>query len=228
MIWASVSGGADSTAMALLLQQHGVEFEISFADTGAEFPETFATLSALSRHLRKKLRVVSSSGGFFGGIESRGFFLPSAVQRWCTRELKVRPLERIRQPNDVSAVGITADEAHRMDGKGLLRPLVDAGITSAEAKDMCREAGLLNPLYAWRSSVSCFCCPFQRKRDWMGMMQHHPAFYRLAEEWEERSRSVSGHGWFRGRFLRDMRCADESQIKLFPEEPYAPCVICEI
>jgi 3'-phosphoadenosine 5'-phosphosulfate sulfotransferase (PAPS reductase)/FAD synthetase len=38
--YVSLSGGADSTALAILLKERGEEFEMVFADTGAELPET--------------------------------------------------------------------------------------------------------------------------------------------------------------------------------------------
>ncbi len=46
---------------------------------------------------------------------------------------------------------------------------------------------LLNPVYAWRSNVSCFCCPMQRKSDWQGLLKHHPELFAVAEEWERQS-----------------------------------------
>ncbi len=49
MKYVAVSGGADSTALALLMHERGEEFEMVFADTGAELPETYYTLARLAR-----------------------------------------------------------------------------------------------------------------------------------------------------------------------------------
>ena len=45
MKYIAVSGGMDSTALVLLLWEHGVEFELVFSDTGAELPKVSCLLS---------------------------------------------------------------------------------------------------------------------------------------------------------------------------------------
>ena len=220
--YVDISGGADSTALALYMADKGREFELSFADTGAELPETYHTVTRLARQLGKKL-VVACGGTFYQKLATRGFFLPSMRARWCTKALKVIPLDYL---DGLHHIGITADEAHRMENKS--RPLVAAGICREEAHKMVKKAGLLNPIYSWRSSCSCFCCPFQRIADWRGLLLHHPDLYRLAEQWEEESIANSqGHTWIQGHHLSEMRQAEEGQLKLWPE-PEEPCAICAV
>jgi len=90
-------------------------------------------------------------------------------------------------------VGIRADEAHRLNGpqgrNGLYHvyPLVDAGMDKPAVKALCAKYDLLNPIYEWRSSVSCFCCFFQRLSDWRGLLRYHPTLYAVAEAWEKQS-----------------------------------------
>ena len=83
----AVSGGADSTAAALLLWERGEDFELCFADTGAELPEVYWLLPRLAKTVGKPLHVVSG-GGFFQKLVAYNFFLPSPRARYCTRELK--------------------------------------------------------------------------------------------------------------------------------------------
>jgi len=138
----------------------------------------------------------------------------------------------------IVGVGIRADEAHRIDpanfnpGYQYDRPLVDAGFDKGDAMNLCKKYDLLNPCYSWRSSCSCFCCPFQRKGDWLGLLANHPNLYALAEEWEAESIRTSKeqgrNGWtFSGSFsLRDLREANAAQLKLWKEPQENACLIC--
>lgn len=221
MQYVSLSGGADSTALAIYLHERGEEFELVFADTGAELPETYWIVPRVARALGVKLHVVSGPT-FFQQVAAYGYLLPSWRVRWCTRELKITPLKQYPE----LAVGICADEDHRMPHGN--RPLVDAGVTKAEARRLCVKHDLLNPCYAWRTSCSCFCCPFQRKQDWRGLWREHPDLYRVAECWEEASMEASPtkFGWNEGFSLKQLREADDAQIRLWPEQHEEACVIC--
>ena len=214
----SFSGGADSTALAWYLKDKGEEIELVMADTGAELPETLFAAPDIARRLGVKLTVLSSAT-FFQRLTARGFLLPSFKIRWCSRELKIDCL-----PKD-TAIGITADEAHRRPEA--YRPLVDAGITKEEARAICKKHGLLNPCYRWRSSCSCFCCPFQGKFNWLGLLQQHHQLYALAELWEGFSMQT-GHGftWNEKFSLKQLREADEQQVKLFRDSEHEACAIC--
>lgn len=208
-----VSGGADSTATALLLWERGEDFELLFADTGAELPENYAVISKLARLTGRKLNVVSN-GSFFYHLARQGFFLPSAKAKWCTRLLKQVPQDKFfEQFSEVEVcIGIRADEpkrqrsALRKKNQHVVYPLVEAGYGKKEVMELCRKYDLLNPVYSWRSSVSCFCCPLQRKSDWIGLLQHHPELYAVAEEWERLALTLGyGYSWRYGYTLEDLR-----------------------
>lgn len=204
MITVDVSGGCDSTAVCLLYKEKGIDFEMVFADTGAELPENYWFLLRLQKYVGKKLTVVSN-GSMFYWLVKQGFFLPSWKVRWCTRVLKTIPLRKYYEENNhVHAIGIRADEQHRMRDKSrwrkneeILYPLVDAGMDRKEVKKLCEKHGMLNPVYAWRNNVSCFCCPLQRLSDWRGLYKNHPSLFAIAEQWEEMSfqSSKNGFGW---------------------------------
>jgi hypothetical protein len=220
MMMVSFSGGADSSALAWYLKDRGEEVELVMADTGAELPETYFFAPQVARRLGVTLQV-KSSATFFQRLVGWGFMLPSFKVRWCTRELKTDAL-----PSGM-AVGICADEAHRMPEMN--RPLVDAGITKADARVICVKHDLLNPCYKWRTSCSCFCCPFQRKRDWLGLMQQHPDLYALAEAWESESiqNSQTKFTWSGSFELAELRKATKEQIKLWEEPRGEACAICQ-
>ena len=170
--YVSVSGGADSTAVALLLWERREDFTMIFADTGAELPEVYWLLPRLAEKVGKEL-VVVSNGGMFRHIVNQGYLLPHPKARWCTRLLKVMPIKKHFGDTVVSvAVGIRADEKRRTSVANVYPknqkarfPLVDAGYGKEDVMAICKKHDLLNSVYNWRTNVSCFCCPMQRKSD---------------------------------------------------------------
>lgn len=95
---ANVSGGKDSTAMALFLMDLGLDFEPVFCDTGWEHDETYAYLDYLEevvlkkpiRRLRNEKFFNTAEGGFQEMIKTKVFF-PTGNIRTCTLTLKVTP-----------------------------------------------------------------------------------------------------------------------------------------
>jgi hypothetical protein len=235
--YVALSGGADSTALAILLHERGEDFALVFSDTGAELPETYFMVTKVAAQLGKELIVVSGPS-FYEVLIRYGFMLPSSQRRWCTRELKQEPQHNYFQADDEVAIGIRADEPNRSTDPVRKRgakthlatyELVEAGMAKKDVLTLCKKHDLLNPIYRWRSSVSCFCCPLQRKMDWYGLMKNHPSFFALAEQWEEQSMKVSnGYTWCLNRQLSDMRYADAQQLKMWPEPDAEPCTICSI
>jgi len=237
----AVSGGADSTAMALLLHERGEDFEMVFADTGAELPETYWLLPRLARYVGKELLTVCG-GTFYQHLSNKGFMLPSWRVRWCTRQLKQEPQDAFfaKVGECEVGVGIRADEPKRANlkprgGQVFDYPLVAAGMGKADVHGLCRKHGLLSPAYEWRTNTSCFCCPFQRVRDWRGLLKHHPDLFALAEDWELQSAEFArakGYGdayvytWHQSRNLRQLREATEGQLEFWPECPEEACTIC--
>ena len=238
----AISGGADSTAMVLLAHERGEDFEMVFADTGAELPETLWLIPRLVRYVGKPLTVVSN-GTFYAALANYGFLLPGFALRWCTRILKQEPQDRFfaKVGECEVGIGIRADEPKRGSQTGrkeqtFIYPLRDAGMGKADVLAFCEKHGLLSPAYAWRTNTSCFCCPFQRVRDWKGLMKHHPDLYALAEDWENQSNvwgRAKGYGdtyrytWHQSRDLKTLREMDERQLTLWDDDDTEEaCTIC--
>lgn len=198
----SVSGGKDSTATALLLWERKEDFELIWADTGAELPENYWIVPRLAQLVQKPLHVVSN-GTFFQWLNHYNWLLPGKKIKWCTRILKQVPMDNfiksLELPEPVIMnTGIRLDEPKRYhpleydnDLQITKYPLYEAGYGKKEVIDLCLKYDLFNPCYAWRSNVSCFCCPMQRKGDWHGLWQHHRELYAVAEEWERQSGLVN-------------------------------------
>jgi len=218
----AVSGGADSTALVLLLHERKENFEMIFADTGVELPEVYYFLPQLAQHVGKKLHVVSNKG-FFYHLVKWGYFLPTGRQRWCTIELKIKPQDMFFKENKIEEVliGIRADEnktrlnKSRVIGCENIYPLYTEGWSKRDVMALCKKHNMLNSVYRWRTNVSCFCCFNQRKSDWFGLYVYHPILYKIAEEWERQSLKRSGFGWNDQITLEEFRKANENQIKLW-------------
>lgn len=90
-----VSGGADSSALAILMHHlfPCQRFVLMFTDTAAEGKELYASLERLETFLGKKIIRIEPEKGLYDLIDSYGGFLPSSQSRYCTRELKLKPFK---------------------------------------------------------------------------------------------------------------------------------------
>lgn len=120
-----LSGGKDSTALAILLHQEVPQMEYFFCDTHRELPETYEYLERIKARLGIKIHYLSAERGFEHWLDVYGGALPSPQMRWCTKQLKIKPLEAfIGNDEAVSYIGIRADE-HR-DGYISTKPNIKA------------------------------------------------------------------------------------------------------
>lgn len=113
-----ISGGKDSAALALYMNQLYPELDIEYytSDTGKELDETYALIERLDVLLKKPiLRLQGADGSdhapFDHFLTRYGGYLPSANSRWCTKKLKLEPFEKfVGDTPVVSYVGIRGDE----------------------------------------------------------------------------------------------------------------------
>ena len=107
----SLSGGKDSTALALYMRDRVDDMEYVFCDTRKELPETYEYLKLLEAKLGKPIKHLHDDRGFDHWLNVYGGYLPSSRMRWCTRQLKIRPFERYVGDDEViNYIGIRADE----------------------------------------------------------------------------------------------------------------------
>jgi len=113
-----ISGGKDSTALAIYLKTKYPQLEIEyyFCDTGKELPETYELIKDLEVLLGKEITTLKGNergdkNPFDHFIESYGNFLPSSNARWCTQKMKIEPFEKfVGDDPTISYVGIRGDE----------------------------------------------------------------------------------------------------------------------
>lgn len=207
-----ISGGKDSAALAVYMRDRVPEMEYWFADTGKELPETYDYLARLEAFLGKPIARLNSERGFDHWLEVYGGLLPSSRMRWCTRQLKIRPFEKyVGEDTAVSYIAIRADE--NREGYISTKPNISArfpfkedGIRKADVLRLLEEAGVGMPeYYKWRSRSGCYFCFFQRKQEWVGLMEKHPDLFELAKTYEKLDPDTEQrYTWQQGESLDEM------------------------
>lgn len=192
-----ISGGKDSSALAIHLRQHYPELDIEyfFCDTGAELPETYDYLTKLETVLGKRIERLNSERGFDHWFKMYRGMLPSPQARWCTRQMKIAPLEEWLGTDDATSyVAIRADESNRkgyVSTKPNIRavfPFIEAGIDHDGVLRILEDAGLgLPDYYEWRTRSGCYFCFYQRKAEWVGLAERHPDLFEKAVAIEQKT-----------------------------------------
>lgn len=218
----SLSGGKDSSALLLLMLERGMPIDtVIYADTTMEFPEMKAHIAKLDELLYRErglhITTLQHPKGFEWlmfeepkvkpsslenrkrlGVPPYGNGWPGMRVRWCTGTLKTkllnREVKRLRgERNALNYIGIAADEAWRC--KGEKYPLVEWGITEAEALQICYDRGYdFGGLYEIYHRASCWCCPLQRIDELRKLRQHHPELWVRLLDMDNRARDFFGSG----------------------------------
>jgi len=194
-----LSGGKDSAALAVYLHDKIPNIEYFFCDTGCELPETYEFLERLKArlgieitYLNKELIPKDDPEAIFKHwLTIYNGFLPSAMARWCTKQLKIIPLEKFIGDNEtISYIAIRADEDRdgyisSKDNINPAYPFKEDGITKKDVFRILKESGIGIPkYYEWRSRSGCYFCFFQRKVEWVGLHDNHPDLFEKAAKYE--------------------------------------------
>ncbi len=208
----SLSGGKDSTALAIYMRDRIPEMEYVFCDTGKELKETYEYLQKIEAYLGKKIVVLNSDLDFDHWLEMYGGYLPSPQARWCTRMLKIIPFERYVGDDIVySYIGIRADENREgyISSNHNIKPVYpfkEKGMTRDDVFRILDESGLgLPEYYQWRSRSGCYFCFFQRKIEWVGLKQRHPDLFEKAAQYEKYDPETRrSYTWSQGETLEQL------------------------
>ena len=189
-----ISGGKDSSALAVHLRDNVPDMEYFFCDTGAELPETYEYLTRLEVILGKPIVRLNAQRGFDHWFEVFRGTLPSPQMRWCTKNMKIKPIEAwVREAPAISYVAIRADESNR---KGYIStkpniqtrfPFIEDGIDCDGVTRILEDAGIgLPTYYEWRTRSGCYFCFYQRKAEWVGLAERHPDLFERAVAIEQK------------------------------------------
>ena len=195
-----LSGGKDSTALAIYMSQNYPEIDIEyfFTDTGEELEEVQEYLDKLEPILGKQITYLDPKRDFNFWLKQFGNLLPSAQTRWCTVQLKLAPFEKWVQEEFIdqgfsvySYVAIRSDENFREGLKSkkditTILPFRENHIDKQGVFEILENSGLgLPKYYEWRSRSGCTFCFFQRKIEWVGLLERHPEAFENAKSLEK-------------------------------------------
>lgn len=176
-----LSGGKDSTAMAVRLRQlyPGREFTYICTPTGNEPDEMVAHWASLEERLGKPItpltnRTLEAWIDFFRA-------LPNWRQRWCTRLLKIEPTIEWLKANApcIAYVGLRADEEERagiygeLPGVTQVYPMRDEWEwIEADVWRFLAAEGIKIP-----ARTDCEWCFGQKLIEWKRLWRDNPASY---------------------------------------------------
>lgn len=231
--YVALSGGIDSTALALLMY----EAELVFTDTRDEFPELYAHLDKIEQTTGRTItRIVHPD--YPGGLpeyEARAKFLPNHGARFCTRMFKIEAfnLWLLAEPDRLPAemlIGLRADEPadqrvgnlSEIDGLAIGYPLRERGLTRSDCIALCLEYDLLPRYPVYMARGGCKGCFYKRRSEVLAMDALVPD---VLDGLQVREESVQDE---RGRFfhmfpnvgmsIRELRAQKQA---FTPEEVYA-------
>lgn len=184
----ALSGGKDSTAMALRLADiEPRDYAYIITPTGNELPAMIAHWRHLSQMLGKPLTPVHSGKSLQGLIREQTM-LPNHRARWCTRLLKLAPYYEWMRAHApcVSYVGLRADEMARTgmifpeeDGIKVNCPMQRWGWGLGDVMSYLRTKNLNVP-----DRTDCAVCFWQRLGEWYLLWRDEPEQYAEGEELE--------------------------------------------
>lgn len=215
-----LSGGRDSAALAVFMRQNypDLDIEYFFTDTGKELPEVRPFLNQLEGFLGKPITYLNPDRQFDFWLKQYKYFLPSPNTRWCTRQLKLRPMESwLRHDLNagvkiVSYIAIRADEDYREGytsthpNLSVKLPLREHNIDKDGVIQLLQASGVgLPDYYSWRSRSGCTFCFYQQKIEWVRLLEQHPEAFEEARQLEK---SAVEHGspftWSQGESLEEL------------------------
>lgn len=197
-----ISGGKDSAALAIYMRDNYPELDIEyfFTDTGKELPEVYEYLTMLEGYLGKPILHINPDRDFDFWLKQHNNYLPSPQARWCTIKMKLKPFEEWAEAflqdgyKVYSYVAIRSDEEYRtgLQSKNenlvVKLPFRENGINKQGVEAILEHSGLGMPsYYHWRSRSGCTFCFFQRKIEWVGLLERHPEAFEEAMNYEKQA-----------------------------------------
>lgn len=234
-----LSGGKDSTAMALRLAEvEPRDYTYICTPTGNEPREMVDHWANLECLLGKK--IIHLKNGTLTSLIDKQNALPSHRMRWCTRILKIEPTIAYFAANApaVLYVGLRADEETRA---GIYGDVVTSdfpfrrwGWTEHDVLDYLHQRGVSIPY-----RTDCKWCFDQTLREWRKLYRDDPASFAEAVAYEQQTghtfRSPSrdtqpaeliqlGAKFAAGYIPR----GDTDQVSLFDAPEFRKCRVCSL
>lgn len=233
----SFSGGRTSAYMLRRILDADLQPDVHvvFADTGKEREETYDFIRECEARWSVKVHWVERPGGFEQLIRDKKA-LPNSVQRFCTQELKLKPMWAFARSLGWDtwdcAIGIRADEPHRLAklrgrapddrGQQSLFPLAEAGVTLEVVREYWRQQPFDLQLREWEGNCDLCFLKAQYKR--VQIMRDRPdlAAWWIARE-EETGRTF--RSWPRPNYAQLLQVAQLPMLPMdWEEESLVDCI----
>jgi len=179
------SGGKDSTALALRLNETGVRFRLLNTPTGNELPGVREHIERIANHTGAEL--VDLKAPTLAELIEEQKALPNWRMRWCTRMIKIEPCaEWLNQHNPITlAVGLRADEQGRAGATysgstEVVCPLRDWGWNEIRVREYVLRKGFQPP-----KRTDCAVCFYQTLYEWYELWMNHGDYYKQGIFWED-------------------------------------------
>lgn len=211
----SFSGGKDSTALLLMMLERGMRVDdIVCVDMGKEFPQMYEHWEQVEAYTGRKLTILTLEKSYdywmFHHVKTKGknkgkcgYGLATSRIRWCTKlktQLIDRYLKSIGEPYQ-EFIGIAYDERERCRDKNY--PLVDWGVTEAQALEYCCSRGFRwSGLYEHFHRVSCRCCPLKSLPELKQIYEYYPEVWQELQDMDNKAYN---------QFRRDYSISDLSR-----------------
>ena len=191
----ALSGGKDSTAMALrLMEIEPRDYKFVITPTGDELPDMYEHWRNIGQLLGQQLTVLTTNRSLNGLIKENNV-LPNWRMRWCTKQLKIDPFNAflLKHLPAVSYVGLRADEPAEMR-----RGAIFGGGDQVTQRYPLREWGWdINDVFKYLAEknitipprTDCARCFYQTLGEWWWLWHDYPTVYQNAVEQE----TATGH-----------------------------------
>ncbi|MDD1660078.1 MAG: phosphoadenosine phosphosulfate reductase family protein, partial [Methanomicrobiales archaeon] len=214
----SYSGGKDSLATLLLVGKAIGKVPLIFADSGLEFPETYANVDTVTERYGLEVVRAHHGGRFQEEMAVRG---PPAVDaRWCCRTCKLAPVAeaiRARWGECLSFIGQRRYESAKRAASARVwrNPNVPVQLAAAPLQHwtalhvwlyLFREQAPYNTLYEQgMDRIGCYMCPSSDMAVMERIRALHPTLWaeweQALEAWRERQ-GLPGEWVSRGLWRR--------------------------
>lgn len=137
----------------------------------------------------------------------------------------------------MSYVGLRADEDRDgyLSGKPNITPRYPFRVDGVTREDVFRildESGVgLPSYYSWRSRSGCYFCFFQRKAEWLGLLEHHPDLFERAKAYEKLDPKTGARfTWQQGETLEELAAPARRAATLAAPDrrPARPATLAEV
>ena len=190
------SGGKDSLCLLLLaLEALEDQFDVFFADTGIEFPETIENVFTTMKDLGIENRLIYKKTEADWEVMLEKFGPPARDFRWCCKLLKLSPTAQIIREHYpegvVTFLGVRRYESQprAQENRIWKNPFVPGQIGASPIRNwtalhvwlyLLMKNAIVNPLYfSGFERIGCIYCPAMKLSELHAIKETHSHLYRF-------------------------------------------------